>query len=596
MAAVEDRPFDVAGEVKRLHDFAERVCLGPSTRAIVLAAKARGIPVRPLNVGSLILLGQGVHARRIWTAESDQTSAIAESIASDKELTKKLLRASGIPVPEGRQVDSAEDAWDATDSLGSAVVVKPLDANHGRAVFTGLTDKSEVLLAYEQANREGNGVIVERFVSGSEHRLLVVGDRMVAAARGDYAYVVGDGKCTIAELVESQLNSDPRRGDDENCPLNLIVLDAANCVTLEQQEYKPDSIPLKHAKVLIQRSDNLATDVTDLVHSEVAETAVHAAKVVGLDIAGIDIVARDISLPLKEQGGIVVEVNSGPGLLMHLAPARGTPRPVGEAIVEKLFPLDGTSRIPITAIAGSTGTAEVTRLVDHLWASKQLNKGVAASFGTYVGTRCLQSANSANQKAQQSILINPRVEAAIFELTTTCALGEGLGFDRCQVAVVTNVDPTEDLADWYFDDIDRLVQAKRIAVDVVLPAGFAVLNADDPLVAPMAENCQGKTVFFAADAENSVLSAHTKDGGTAITVEDGKVHLITGDRREVVAILAKLPWVDCENVSQLDVMLAAIGAAWAMQVPLPLIRAGLESYSYVPEKFSQAEPVEMENR
>ena len=596
MAAVEDRPFDVAGEVKRLHDMAERVCLGPSTRAIVAAAKDRGIPVRRLNVGSLILMGQGFRARRMWTAESDRTSAIAETIAADKELTKTLLRAAGIPVPEGRKVQNAEDAWEETDRLGSAVVVKPLDANHGRAVFTGLTEKSEVELAFEHADREGNGVIVERFVSGSEHRLLVVGGKMVAAARGDYAYVVGDGKSTIAELVESQLNSDPRRGDDESCPLNRVVLDAANCVTLEQQEYAPTAIPLKHVKVLIQRNDNLATDVTDLVHTTVAETAVQAARVVGLDIAGVDIIAKDISCPLEEQGGIVVEVNSGPGLLMHLAPARGQSRPVGDAIVTSLFPEGGIGRIPVVAVAGSHDTTETVRLIQHLWQPMGLQLGVAAAYGTWVGGRCIQAGDSANHKAQQNVLINPKVEAGLFEITTNCALGEGLGFDRCQVAVVTGVDPAEDLAGWYFDDLDRLAQAKRVAVDVVLPEGFAVLNAADPLVAPMAESTKGKVVYFAADTENSVLAAHRLQGGRAVIFEGGNVHLAEGDRSTFLIAWADLRWLDGAALGpQADGVLAAIGAAWSLEIPINQIRSGLASYSPPSETPSQPEPAVVEN-
>lgn len=595
MAAVEDRPFDVAGEVQRLHEMAEKVCLGPSSRAIVAAAKDRQIPVRRMNVGSLVLLGQGMHARRMWTAESDRTSAIAETIAADKELTKSLLRAVGIPVPEGRMVSNAEDAWEATEDLGSAVVVKPLDANHGRAVFTGLTEKSEVELAYEHAEREGSGVIVERFVSGSEHRLLVVSGKLIAAARGDYAFVIGDGRSTIAELVESQLNSDPRRGDDENCPLNRVVLDAANCVTLEQQEYKPDTVPLKHAKVLIQRSDNLATDVTDLVHPAVAETAIQAARVVGLDIAGIDIVARDISLPLEEQGGIVVEVNSGPGLLMHLAPARGVARPVGEAIVETLFPAGSNGRIPVVAVAGSHAATAATRIFEHLWRWAGTEFGVAASYGTFVGGRRIYAGDSTTHKAQQNLLINPRTKAALIELTTATALGEGLGFDRCQVAVVTDLDVDEDLSNWYFDDVDRLVQAKRAAVDVVLPGGFAVLNAADPHTNAIAENSAGAVIYFSADAENAVIQSHLQKNGSAVVADNGKVHLLEGEAATPLVDLSQIPWLPPAGAVGLTAMLAAVAAAWSLGIPAEAIAEGLNSYTPPAEPVKSAEPVAVEN-
>ncbi len=595
LAVTHDRPFDIAAEVKRLHEMAERVCLGPSTRAIVAAAKRRDIPVCRLNVGSLILLGQGIHARRMWTAESDRTSAIAETIATDKALTKSLLRSAGIPVPEGRKVETAAQAWEATDELGSAVVVKPLDANHGRAVFTGLTEKGEIELAFEHADREGSGVILERFVSGSEHRLLVVGGQFVAAARGDYAYVVGDGRSTIAKLVETQLNSDPRRGDDEGCPLNRVVLDAANRVTLEQQEFRPDSVPLKHVRVLIQRNDNLATDVTDLVHPAVAETAVQAARVIGLDIAGIDIVAKDIARPLEEQGGVVVEVNSGPGLLMHLAPARGASRPVGEAIVSTLFPAGSNGRIPIVAVAGSTATTETTRLIEHLWRRGPC-LGVAASYGTWAGGRQIATGNSTTWKAQHNVLINPKVAAALFELSTTCALGEGLGFDRCQVAVVTSVDPAEDLSAWYFDDVDRLSQAKRVAVDVVLPEGFAVLHAADPRVAAMAENCPGGILFFAADQENPVITAHRQQGGRAVVIDCGHLSLAEGPIITPMIALADLPWLESEAEGpEITAVLAAVGAAWALGVPADRIGVDLKTFQPLPENRSQSQPLETLN-
>jgi cyanophycin synthetase len=583
MAAVHDQPFDVAGEVKRLHELAERVCLGPSTRAVVAAAKEKNIPVRRLNVGSLVLLGQGVHARRMWTAESDRTSAIAETIASDKDLTKSLLRAAGIPVPEGRQVESAEDAWEETESLGSAVVVKPLDANHGRGVFTGLTEKAEVELAFAEAEREGNGVIVERFVSGSEHRLLVVGGKLVAAARGDYAYVVGDGRNTIADLVESQLNSDPRRGDDESCPLNRVNLDSANCVTLEQQGYRPSSVPLNHVKVLIQRSDNLATDVTDLVHSDVTETAIQVARVVGLDIAGVDIVARDISLPLEAQGGIVVEVNSGPGLLMHLFPARGQSRPVGEAIINTLFGEGADGRIPVVAVAGSHGAALATRLIEHLWKPVMPQLGIAASYGTYLGTRSLRTGNSATHQAQQNILINPKAQAALFELTTGNALGEGLGFDRCQIGVLLNIDPTEDIASWCFDDVDRLVQAKRVAVDIVLPTGFAVLNAGDALAADAVEHTKGTVVYFAADAGNTIVAEHVAQGGTAVILREKNIELLSGNGSTAITTQDRLPWLNASQNGEADcgirdALLGAVAVAWLLGVPADALRAGLESF------------------
>ncbi|MDE2366978.1 MAG: ATP-grasp domain-containing protein, partial [Betaproteobacteria bacterium] len=324
--------YDVSGTVARLRDMVDSLWLGPSTACIVEAAANRGIPaIRLLTKGNLVQLGYGACGQRIWTAETDRTPAIAESISRDKNLTKELLQSCGVPVPEGRIVNGPEDAWEAAQDIGLPVVVKPCDANHGRGVFIELTQREEVESAYRVALLEGSGVLVERYVPGTEHRLLVVGGRLVAASRGDSVSVTGNGNSTIRELVRDQINSDPRRGETENHPLNLVGMDGITVMEISRQGFTVDSIPPAGLEVLIQRNGNHAFDVTDAVHPSIAASASLAARIVGLDIAGIDLVARDISRPLAEQGGAIVEVNAGPGLLMHIKPAVGTPRPVGEA-------------------------------------------------------------------------------------------------------------------------------------------------------------------------------------------------------------------------------------------------------------------------
>ncbi|MFA7505922.1 MAG: ATP-grasp domain-containing protein, partial [Burkholderiaceae bacterium] len=337
MAAIEDRPFDVDEAVERLRQLADRHCLGPSTACIVDAAVARRIPTIRMNDGNLVQIGHGANQRRIWTAETDRTSAIAETISRDKDLSKRLLASCGVPVPEGRLVSDVGEAWEAAEAIGLPVVVKPVDGNHGRGVFTCLDKRDEIEAAWRVAAEEGSGVIIERFVPGNEHRLLVVGDRVVAAARGETASVVGDGRGTVLELIAAQLNSDPRRGHTENHPLNPVGIDSPARLELLRQGLAPESVPAAGREVLIQRNGNVAFDVTDRIHPEVARVAALAARVIGLDIAGIDLVVADIGKPLAEQAGAIVEVNAGPGLLMHLRPAEGTPRPVGEAIVEHLF-------------------------------------------------------------------------------------------------------------------------------------------------------------------------------------------------------------------------------------------------------------------
>ncbi|MGB8148861.1 MAG: cyanophycin synthetase, partial [Azonexus sp.] len=321
MAAIEDRPFDVAAIVEELGDMVDSKCLGPSTASIVDAADDRDIPtIRLLEDGNLVQIGYGAAMRRIWTAETDRTSAIAETISRDKDLTKELLSSCGVPIPEGREVDSAADAWDAAEDIGLPVCVKPVDGNHGRGVFIDVKTREEIEKAYAIAVEEGSAVLVERSIPGTEHRLLVVGGKLVAANRGDMVMVTGDGKSTVRELIDSQVNSDPRRGPTELHPLSVIRIDSAARMELGRQGLTADDVPAAGRDVLIQRNANHAFDVTDEVHPETAALAALAARVVGLDIAGIDLVAEDIAKPLAEQGGAIVEVNAGPSLLMHLRP------------------------------------------------------------------------------------------------------------------------------------------------------------------------------------------------------------------------------------------------------------------------------------
>ena len=355
-AALRQQPYDFAIHLRTLQALANDICFGPSTRAIVEAARSRGIPVRRLNVESLVQFGQGAEQRRICTAETDGTGIIAETIAQDKELTKALLRRVGIPVPDGRPVTSAEDAWTAACEIGVPVVVKPRDANHGRGVAVKLTMRDRIMLAYEHAFDEGSEVIVEQYVPGNEHRILVVGNRVVAVSRGEPDVVVGDGVKSVRDLVELA-NLDPRRGDEFARPMSKLKLDPIALLLLEHQDYVPESIPAIGDTVIIHRNGEFTTDVTDQLHFEVAARAVLAARTVGLDVAGIDVVVQDIGRPLEEQGGMVIEVNAGPGLQMHAQPQNGRSRPVGAAIIDELFPHGQTGRIPVVAISDGPGVS-----------------------------------------------------------------------------------------------------------------------------------------------------------------------------------------------------------------------------------------------
>lgn len=583
MAAIEDRSFDLTASVAELTDMVDSLCLGPSTSHIVDAATERKIPSIRLTDGNLVQLGYGARQRRIWTAETDQTSAIAEGIAGDKDLTKSLLQSCGVPVPEGRMVQNAEDAWEAAEDLGLPVVVKPYDGNHGRGVSLDLKTKDDVIAAYHLASRKGGGVIVERFIAGNEHRLLVVGRRVVAAARGDSAWVTGDGKSNIIELVDAQINIDPRRGSGEDFPLNALAPEAGAeiILELERQGYTAYSVPEPGQKVLIQRNGNVAFDVTDNIHPSVASAAALAARIVGLDIAGIDLVAEDISCPLDEQRGAIIEVNASPGLLAHLKPADGQPRAIGAAIMDHLFGTTQSGRIPIVGVAGTQGTTLIVRLIAWFVQITGKHVGLACREGLYLDNRRFEKGDCANWEAGQRLLINRSVETAVFENDARQILDQGLAYDKCAVGVVTDMLGYEALTEFYVNEANDLYKVLRTQVDVVLPDGCAVLNAADPQVVELDELCDGEVIFYGMDVESQVIAAHCASGGRAVFLRDKNIVLADGGEELVLLPLTSLKPT---KASQPKSVLAAVAAAWALGIAPELISAGLLTFESVPKK------------
>ncbi|RYF31914.1 MAG: cyanophycin synthetase [Comamonadaceae bacterium] len=584
MAAINNDPFtpaDVQKAVGVVRGQVEDCYLGPSTACIVGAATDRGIPHMRLNSGNLVQLGYGASQQRIWTAETDYTSAIGESIASDKELTKSLLASCGVPVPEGQVVESAEEAWEAAEDIGLPVAVKPSDANHGRGVSLELTTREEVMDAFAVAEPEGSDVMVERFVRGHEHRLLVVGGQVVAAARGEVITVAGDGRASVTELIDRQLNSDPRRGAEEEFPLDLIDLPTDAKLQLELQRQKLDgaSVPEAGRVVVIQRNGNLGVDCTDQVHPEVAHAAVLAARVVGLDIAGIDMVAQDIGRPLAAQGGAIVEVNAGPGLLMHLKPAVGSPRPVGRAICDHLFPDDASGRIPVVGVAGSQDTAVLARLVAWLIGLGGRHTGLACREGLFLERRRVDARDSAHWEAGHRLLVNRAVEAVVIENGAATILRDGLAYDRCEVGIVTDFEGADALAEFDITESDQMVKVLRTQVDVVLPEGTAVLNAADPRVAGLAPLCDGAVILYSADPQAVALQTHQSAGGKAVLVRQDRVVLANGSSESFLPGLGRLTiWRATHAGVSLESLLAAVAAAWALGIPLNLIGAGVEAF------------------
>lgn len=582
-AALADTPFDLEGALAQLRELDEEVRLGPSTGSIVNAAVARNIPYRRLTEGSLVMFGWGSRQRRIQAAEIDSTGAIAETIAQDKELTKKLLHAAGVPVPQGRTVSDPDDAWAAAQEIGLPVVIKPKDGNQGKGVTVNVTTREQLTAGFHAASEFRDSIMVERYLPGNDFRLLVIGDKLVAAARRDPPHVVGDGLHSVRQLVD-QVNLDPRRGNGHSTSLTKIRFDDIALASLAKQGYHADSVPPAGQRVILRNNANLstggtATDVTDDVHPEVAARAITAAHMVGLDICGVDLVCDSVLKPIEEQNGGIVEVNAAPGLRMHLSPSFGKGRAVGEAIVSTMFQDGDDGRIPVVAVTGTNGKTTTVRLIAHLLTASGLRTGMTNTDGVYIEGRRIDSGDCSGPRSARNVLMHPDVDAAVFETARGGMLREGLAFDRCQVAVVTNIGSGDHLGLNYITTLEDLAVLKRVIVQNVADNGVAVLNAADPIVAAMAQNCRGSVTFFAADPEHALISTHRAQGNRVVYVDGGMLVAAQGKTAHQVA-LSEVPITRNGTVGfQVENVMASVAAAWAVGVEWDHICAGLKSFA-----------------
>lgn len=581
-AALDDAPFDLADALKRLRELDEDVRLGPSTGSIVNAATARNIPYRRLTQGSMVQFGWGSKQRRIQAAETDLTSAISESIAQDKDLTKMLLDAAGVPVPLGRSVTTAEDAWAAAQELGGPVVVKPRDGSQGRGVAVNIETRERVIQAFEVAEEISSEVIVERYIPGHDFRLLVVGGALVAASRRDPPQVTGDGVHTIRQLVD-QVNADPLRGDGHATSLTKIRFDDIALATLKKQGFDADSVPAPGTLIFLRNNANLstggsATDVTDEVHPEMAARAVSAARMIGLDICGVDVVAESVHYPLEDQNGGVVEVNAAPGLRMHLNPSFGKGRAVGEAIIANMYADGDDGRIPVVAVAGTNGKTTTVRLTAHILGAAGNRVGMTNSDGVYVDNLRIDTGDCSGPRSARSVLMHPDVDAAVFETARGGILREGLAFDRCNVAIVTNIGMGDHLGLGYISTVEDLAVVKRVIVQHVHPSGTAVLNAADPIVAEMASSCPGSITYFAEDRNHPVMATHRAQG-LRVVYRDGDAIVAAQGGEETRFPLAEIPLTrNGTIVFQVENAMASIAAAWALGLDWSIVRRGLATF------------------
>lgn len=582
-AAFRGDDLNVADRLEDLRELANDICLGPSTRAMVNAALARGIPVTRLTEGSLVQLGYGSNQRKILAAATSYTSAIAEDIVQDKDLTRRLLHEVGLPVPAGRPVVSAEDAWVAAQEIGLPVVVKPRDGNQGRGVAINLFTREQVMAAYDAAREESSAIITEQFAEGQDYRLLVIGKQLIAAARRLPAQVIGDGVHTITELISIE-NKDPRRASDHAAALSKMRIDAVAMGVLHEQEVTPDSVPAKDRVIYIRRNANLSTggtavDVTDEVHPTIREAMVEAAQTVGLDICGIDLVAHDVSQPLGKGNGAIIELNARPGLRMHLYPSEGKSRPVGEAVIDMMFPPGDQGRVPLVAVTGVNGKTTTSRFTAHLLEQEGKTVGLTSTDGIFIGRRKLDDGDCSGPKSARLVLGHPLVNAAVLETARGGILREGLAFDQCEVAIVTNIGDGDHLGLAGIDTVEKLAEVKSCLLKTVSPTGCAVLNASDPLVVAMALPEPRQTIFFALDGLNPIIVRHREAGGRAVFTQGGNIIRAEGEWEMTLIALADVPLTHAGRVGfQVENTLAAVAAAWALGIQDDLVRQGCRSF------------------
>ncbi|WP_323099986.1 cyanophycin synthetase [Intrasporangium sp. YIM S08009] len=589
--AEEGFDFDTA-----FHDFlrqAERVAFGPSTSAILEEAASRDIPFIRLNTGSLVQLGQGVHAQRIRATMTSKTGALAVDIAGDKDLTTKLLGSAGLPVPKQEAVRTLRGTVEAARRIGFPVVVKPLDGNHGRGVCLNLMSDEEVEKAYEIAKAESRRgtIIVESFVTGRDYRCLIVGGRMQAIAERVPAHVVGDGTHTVAELVDTT-NADPRRGVGHEKVLTKIRVDDNALDVLASQGHSLDSVPPEGELVKLALTGNMSTggisiDRTFDAHPDNVEIAEEAARIVGLDVAGIDFICPDITYPVRETGGAICEVNAAPGFRMHTHPTVGEPQFIAKPVVDLLFPPGTPSRVPIVAVTGTNGKTTTSRMIAHIFKGLGRKVGMTSTDGVVIDERLVIKADASGPRSARMVLQNPRVDFAVMEVARGGILREGLGYDRNDIAVVTNIAP-DHLGMKGIDTLRQLADVKAVIVEAVPRDGFAVLNADDPHVRNMRRRCSGGIVWFTMSEPGSevreLVDDHCRRGGRAIVLEPserGEMIVIKHGRRSMQLAWTHLLPSTFGGAARFNVAnaLAAAGAAFAAGAPLHDIRQGLRTFA-----------------
>jgi cyanophycin synthetase len=581
-ALIEGNYYDLENDIQILREIRESEKLGPSTSSIVYEAEKRGIPCIRLNHSSLVQLGYGVNQKRIMATITSHTSGIGVELACDKEDTKFLLDKAAIPVPKGCVIISKEELKIELEEIGFPCVIKPINGNHGRGATTNILNLKDALIAFELAKKHGDRIVLERFITGFDFRLLVINSQLVAAAKRTPAHIIGNGSSSIKELIDEE-NTDPRRGFGHENMLTEITIDEMTKRILETNDFTLDTVLSKNKVLSLKSTANLSTggtaeDVTDSVHPYNIFMAERIARIIGLDICGIDVMASDLKKPINENGGAVIEVNAAPGFRMHLDPTSGTPRNVADPVIDMLYPLGSSSRIPIIAITGTNGKTTTTRLIAHILKGAGFKVGYTTSDGIYIQNRLLQKGDCTGPQSAKFVLADPTVDFAVLETARGGILREGLGFSFCDIGIVTNVSP-DHLGLKGIQTLEQLARVKSVVVENVNPEGYSILNADDDLVLGMIGNIKSKIALFSINENNEHINSHCKEGGIAAICENGFITINKGGWKIKVEKVVNIPLTFSGKADfMIQNVLAATLTAFLRNIHLADIQISLQTF------------------
>ena len=583
-ALIKGEEYDMTDDIQRMREIREDERLGPSTGSIVQEATSRGIPWIRLNKYSLVQLGYGANQKRIQATVTSETSSIGVELACDKEDTKYLLEQAEVDVPRGDIIRRERSLEEACDYVGFPLVIKPIDGNHGRGITVDINNLDDALVAFRHAKEssKSGAIIVEKFITGDDYRLLVINNQLVAAAIRTPAHVIGNGKNTIQELID-EVNNDPRRGYGHEKVLTQITTNELTKTLIKDAGYTLDSVLPNEERLILKDTANLSTggtaeDITDIVHPANVSMAERISKIIDLDICGIDIMTTDISKPISETGGAVLEVNAGPGFRMHLAPTSGLPRNVAAPVIDKLFPKGKTGRIPIVAITGTNGKTTTTRLLAHIAKMNGHRVGYTTSDGVYIQNRLLMTGDCTGPASAEFVLKDPTVNFAVLESARGGLLRAGLGFKKCDVAIVTNV-AADHLGLKGIHTVEQLAKVKGVVPETVLPDGYAILNADDDLVFNMRRNIECNLALFSMDENNPHIKALQRKGGITAVYENGYVTICRGEWKMRVMKAENIPLTYGGKAKfMIQNVLPAILAANIQGISIEDMKAALETF------------------